>query len=267
MQRLSILIFYFWADSALAQPIGTQAAWGPYLLQYADPVDTYPHGVFGEPIEPTTILDLGAEPYFTAPLEPLLESYVFEDRLPRFVDMDGDGVPELLTIVTNPRLGASVWLWDRSGQVRAKSAFHGLSNRWLNPVLGSMDMDGDGDQEIIILRTPHIGSVLEVLTEHKGQLNVVVRHQLRAYGLSNHAFGEAALNTSIICEAQDDRVSLVLRKSPAHPFHSLSFDRQQVRFVARFEGDTIFEAPSILDETLDKIDFDQIEGSCHRASQ
>ncbi len=201
--RLLSLLFLCFSSLAHAQPIGTQAKWGQYLLQYADPVDTYPHGVFGEPIEPTTILDLGEEAYFTAPLEPLPQGYVFEDRLPRFVDMEGDGEPELLTIVTNPSAGAAVWLWSRNGKVRAKSAFHGRPNRWLNPVLGSADLDGDGNQELAIIRTPHIGAVLEILDENDGNLDV---GGYEPTGIpTNHRFGDPRLATSYLCQSADGR--------------------------------------------------------------
>lgn len=254
--RLPLLLFLF-SGFAAAQPIGTQAKWGDFLLQFGDPVDTYPHGVFGSPLEPTTILDLGEEPYFLAPLEPLPGGFVFEDRLPRFVDMEGDGVPELLTIVTNPAAGAGVWLWDRSGQVRARSIFHGRPNRWLNPILGSADLDGDGDQELAIIRTPHIGSVLEVLDEQEdGRLTVLHRQSLREFGLSNHRYGDPHIHTSLLCQTSfepDPRVFIARTLEDASQIGFLSLPSG---FAPKRE-EALYHAPE-----GEAVDFEELDDNC-----
>lgn len=124
--------------------------------------------------------------------------------------MEGDGEPEILTIVTNPSAGAGVWLWSRDGRVRARSAFHGTPNRWLNPVLGSVDLDGDGDQEILIVRTPHISGILEVLNEQEGRLEVAYREALRDFGLTNHRYRDPNIHTSYACPLAEESAFVVI---------------------------------------------------------
>ena len=40
-----------------------------------------------------------------------LEGQVFEDTAPRLADLDGDGAPEVVTVVSNFAEGAQVMVW------------------------------------------------------------------------------------------------------------------------------------------------------------
>ena len=132
--------------------------------------------------------------------------------------MDGDGEPEVLTIVTNPALGGGVWLWQQDGNVRARSDFHGLSNRWLNPLLGSADVDGDGRQEIAVIRTPHIGGVLQVLSERQGRLVPLhVWSGLRSRGVSNHIYGDPNIHTALFCQFADGTAGAYIQRTIDRP--------------------------------------------------
>ena len=71
----------------------------------------------------------------------------------------------------------------------ARTPFIGIPNRWLNPAeLG--DFDGDGRNEITLVKTPHIGGTLEIW-ELKGSdetgWNLVMEGF--QHGLSNHGYG------------------------------------------------------------------------------
>jgi hypothetical protein len=90
---------------------------------------------------------------------------VFEDRVPRLVDLDGDGRDEILLVEADVVFGAAlVVLGLRNDAIveRARGPAVGSSFRWLNPV-GVSDFDGDGRSDLASVTTPHIGWVLTLL--------------------------------------------------------------------------------------------------------
>ena len=44
----------------------------------------------------------------------------------------------------------------------AQSGYIGAANRWLNPLDGAVDLDGDGSREIAVIETPHIRPTLRI---------------------------------------------------------------------------------------------------------
>jgi hypothetical protein len=129
---------------------------------------------------------------------------VFEDLLPRVVDIEGDGQEEVLLVRSRLSAGSSVALLAvENGQLRlvAESKPIGRRNRWLNPV-GVADFDGDGRREIAVVLTPHIGGTL-TLYERRGN-RLVVDH--RRSGFSNHAIGSRELGMSAVLDFNGDRV-------------------------------------------------------------
>ena len=110
------------------------------------------------------------------------------------VRMRTGGESQWLTIVSQRGLGARIALVGvRNGQLKitAQSAPIGQANRWLNPV-GVVDLDGDGEAEIVAVVTPHLAGVLTVYQQQGSEL--VARATLR--GLSNHRFGSTELGRS-----------------------------------------------------------------------
>ena len=90
---------------------------------------------------------------------------VFEDLIPRLVDVDQDGRDEIIVVRSHEEAGASVVLLGLRGNrlIRlAESVAIGIPNRWVNPI-GAADFDGDGQAEIAAVETPHIGGKLLLL--------------------------------------------------------------------------------------------------------
>jgi hypothetical protein len=87
----------------------------------------------------------------------------------------------------------------------AQSPAHGLAYRWLNPV-GVADFDGDGRPEAAIVRTPHIGGILELFERRGGEM---VREQRQA-GFSNHINGAVNLGLSAVRDVNGDGVPDIL---------------------------------------------------------
>lgn len=143
---------------------------GPVETFYASPTSRYEHGVLGDAIEGGSLIVVtGTGKRFELILP---DNQVFEDVTPRLADLDGDGDNEVVTIRTDLDRGAAVAVYGLSnGQLveRASTAPIGRPHRWLS-IAAIADFTGDGQLEIAIVKTPHIGGVLSVLSLREGAL-------------------------------------------------------------------------------------------------
>ena len=103
---------------------------------------------------------------------------VFEDRVPRLVDIDGDGRDEIVLIEADAVRGASLVVLGLEAGAdeprlveRARSPFAGSPFRWLNPV-GVADLDGDGQLDLASVVTPHIDE--GTYADHYARFHVAV---------------------------------------------------------------------------------------------
>ncbi len=170
---------------------------------FIKPTSRYRHGVLGDAIEAggvRVLLENGETSDLTLPSDS-----VFEDLKPRLHDIDRDGAHELVLVRSSVDAGASVVVAGmRDGQLEIAATAEpiGRPNRWLNPV-GVADFDGDGDLEIAIVRTPHIGGIL-ILYRMEGA-ELVVDHEAR--GFSNHFIGSRELGMAHIADYNIDGVA------------------------------------------------------------
>ncbi|MGB0748007.1 MAG: hypothetical protein ACPGO3_04630 [Magnetospiraceae bacterium] len=165
-----------------------------------NPTERYDHGVLGDRIEAASLFAARADGH-VARLD-LPNDSVFEDRYPRLVTMDGD--PRLLTVRSYLTRGAAVVLAGFAGDdlvITNESPPIGTPNRWLNPV-GAGDFDGDGQDEVAVVITPHIGGTLTLFRPDGHKLGVVGD----APGFSNHRLGSRALGLSAVLEINGDGV-------------------------------------------------------------
>ena len=107
----------------------------------------YPHGALGSTAHAGALYVQSKAGSRTVKLE-LPLNRVFEDRVPRLVDLDADGKDEIVLVESDTLRGAAVVVFGlRDSPLRlveiARSVFTGSTFRWLNPV-GFADFDGDG---------------------------------------------------------------------------------------------------------------------------
>jgi L-lysine exporter family protein LysE/ArgO len=172
----------------------------------ANPTKRYQHGVFGESFEYGTLMTIDASgsalQTYNLPYET-----VFEDRRVRVTDLDDDGRKEVIVIVTHRNQGAALALYafdagseGTSASVfpMAQSAFIGTGQRWLNPLDGAVDLDGDGSREIAVIETPHIRPTLRIHQWNGGKLDELARFRLTDH--SNHQMGSMDLAGAIFCD-------------------------------------------------------------------
>lgn len=179
------------------------------------PTRRYDHAVLGDDIEAG---GLAARTQRKLRVEHLLpETEVFEDRMARLVDLNGDGRDEIVVVQTHVNRGAALAIYGLlPGKeaprlaLLAKSPYLGGKYRWLNPAAAG-DFDGDGQTEIAWVEMPHVKGVLKVarLERHGG------RHVLRELGslagFSNHRKGSRELQEAVSFDWDGDgRADIIL---------------------------------------------------------
>lgn len=196
------------------------------------PTDRYRHAVLGDAIEASglgvTLAD-GRTLHFRLPSDS-----VFEDRLARLADVDGDGDHELVVVRSYLDAGAALAvldLVDDALRIVAEAPAIGTPNRWLNPV-GVADFDGDGRPEAAVVITPHIGGVLTFYRMQNGRLRRVAAEP----GFSNHALDSPELGMSAVLDADGDRVpDIALPDAARGSLRIVSFAGGRVRSLMRLD--------------------------------
>jgi len=170
--------------------------------RFVDPTHRYSHGVLGDSEEWAVLeIDVNESARKGLALSLLLRKttyifrlpldHVFEDIAPRLVDVTGDGLPEVMVIETDVRLGASLAIYDSTGKIAATPHI-GRTHRWLAP-LGAADLDGDGHIEIAYIDRPHLARTLRIWRFEKHTLT----HVADQPGLTNHRIGEDHISGGI----------------------------------------------------------------------
>lgn len=168
----------------------------------SQPTKRYQHFVLGSSYEAGTLnvrMKSGATLNYQ-----LDHSSVFEDRIARLSDLDGDGRDEIIVVRAYLKSGAALSVFGvKNNKIRllAETPDMGHPFGWLNPA-GIADFDGDGKVEIAIVRKPHVLGQLE-LWEYA---NKTLRLEVNKGGVSNHSIGSPSLGLSAVADFNGDGV-------------------------------------------------------------
>jgi hypothetical protein len=183
-------------DGAIAKgKHNIKAAW------YSHPTGRYRHGILGDAIEAARLVIEDNQGKIWKLHLP--DSKVFEDITPRIADPDNDGEDEVIVILSDVHKGSSLGIVELTGGglLITMTPPIGMAHRWLNPA-GIDDYNGDGLNEIAIVRTPHIGGDLVFYRYNAGQIT-----QLSSlYGFSNHGIGMRAQGLSLSYDQNKDGI-------------------------------------------------------------
>lgn len=174
----------------------------PVSATYATPTDRYPHDIMGGLMAHTDLV-VGFERCAGCAPETLAirlsDDLVFEDFAPRLVDLDGDGVMEIVVVESHQTQGARLAVWDLvSDQGRARlsrgatTPYIGTRFRWLAPI-GAADFDGDGAVEFAYVEKPHLDKILRIVRRDGPKLSQVASIS----GVTNHAIGQEQVHSRI----------------------------------------------------------------------
>lgn len=202
-----------------------RAAW------FSDPERDYAHHALGGEEEPRTLVvstDQRVVVRLTLP-----DMSVFEDRQPRIVDVDGDGLDEIVVIrsyMTRGSTLAIVALTAAGLSIVAETEPSGVPFEWLNPA-GVGDFDGDGKRDIAVVRRPHDVGQLEIYTLSGFRLEKI----LTIDDVSNHALGKPDTRLSLVRDFDGDGADdLAIPTFDRHMLQILSFKDRKIRELNRY---------------------------------
>ncbi len=157
---------------------------------------------------------------------------VFEDRLPRLMDLDGDGRDEIILIESDALRGSATVVYGLQTAKTAKgvdkkpnlvelarSVQTGSTFRWLNPV-GVADFDGDGKPDIASVITPHVGGLLTLYHYKPPKLEPFAQ----AMDTSNHRMGDLEQQLAVIVEQKGLRPTIIVPDMQLKALHALRWE-------------------------------------------
>ena len=221
MWRLAAFVWLLCVSQAAAEAVIVKA-------EYADPTDRYGHGVLGDDIEYGALrltLSDGKVRRFVLP-----ETLVFEDVVPRVVDVGGPLGPEVIVVESSNTKGGRLVVYGADGRL-ARTPFIGRAFRWLAPV-GADDLDGDGAVEIVFVDRPHLAKTLRIWRFDGEGLTEVAALK----GVTNHRIGEDYISGGI--RDCGDGPEMIVADANWQNIVAVQFDGQAVssKILAKFRG-------------------------------
>lgn len=161
--------------------------------RYEVDLDVYPHRIMGSIREKAVLVarDAGGREYKTDLRAAGQSHNVFEDIAPRVVDVNGDGVSDVVVVETSQTEGAQLAIYGlrRSKLVKIAATPHiGKRFRWLAPV-GISDLDGNGTIELAYVDRPHLAKTLRIWSWLPGGLTEIASIP----DVTNHRIGDEVI--------------------------------------------------------------------------
>lgn len=165
-----------------------------------DPTDRFRHAVLGDAVEAesVTVVEVATGEVVAALDAP--DDTVFEAVSPLWADVDGDGDDEIVVTASDAAAGARLTVFRADGALLAQSAPIGRGSRWLNQ-LGAGPVGPDGELEIVEVKTPHIGGIVQWYRVEGDRLVRVAS----ASGFSTHGIFSRNLDEGLIVDVDADR--------------------------------------------------------------
>lgn len=177
-----------WPLLAILWPVAASAE--ITSAHYIDPTEAYGHNALADgeygALEITTsdnVMDLS------------YEDAVFEDTEPRLYDFDGDGSPEVVSVLSSFEYGSSIQIFtELAGTVipLGGSSAIGEPHRWM-AIAGIADFDNDGASEIAFVDRPHLAKILRFLEVRRDGRKWIFTPDGEVAGLTNHHLGSGVI--------------------------------------------------------------------------
>ena len=178
-------------------------SYGKTEIQYAyfaDVVEGALSPILGKlPVGKTlvAILKNGQELRFSLPA-----GYVYENTAPVVIDLNNDGLEEIVATETNMQTGASVLGLYILAEGRLKRMAHSPAlpqGHWVD-ALGTLDWQEDGKPSILAIEAPNINGFLQFYGMKDGKMESVRRE----YGYSSRIVGTPLAPTMLLADMDDN---------------------------------------------------------------
>lgn len=170
------------------------------LLFLSQPTDRYPHGALGDDLEAGALTLAAADPGLRILREIQIPGTgVVEGISPLWIDLDGDGVREILVTISEQEQGARLVLFSEEGEVLARGPAPGQGFRWRHQ-LAAAPFGTEGEILVVDVLRPHLDAVLEFFSWEGEQL---VR-QSGLPGYSSHRLGSRNLDLARVGDLDGD---------------------------------------------------------------
>ncbi|NIM94850.1 MAG: hypothetical protein GTO18_14210 [Anaerolineales bacterium] len=182
--------------------------------------DRYGHGVLGDKLEATSLTWVSVIPAPEVHLTiDISDPVVIEGIAPIWADLNGDGQREIIVTLSDQDHGARLVAYDGQGNKVASNEPIGSGYRWLHQ-LAVAPFGPDGEFELVVVRTPHIGGVVEFY-----QLkDETLRRTASIGGFSSHKLGSRNLDMAVAGDFDGDgNVELLI---PEHDLRSIGAIRR-----------------------------------------
>lgn len=181
------------------------------ILLLTNPTDRYNHGVLGDHFEAAsiTLIETFPEPR-VAGIISLPENEVVEGIAPIWVDLTGDGKREIIATISDRSLGAGIVVFSESGERLAEGPKMGQPNRWRHQIAVG-DFLVQGEPELAVVRTPHIGGVVEFYRYSEGDFEPVAQLP----GVTSHVIGSRNLDMSVAGDFDGNGTTELLVLNPS----------------------------------------------------
>lgn len=169
------------------------------------PTDRYGHGVLGDRLEAEAVTLIAlADLAEVATWRPSTGG-VIESNAPLWADVDADGEDELVVTVSDARSGARLTVVDQDGTELGSSDAIGTGNRWRH-LIAAGPVGPDGEIEVVAMRTPHIGGIVQFLRWTGTGLELAAA----AESYSSHRLGSRNLDMAVAVDGDGDGIVEVI---------------------------------------------------------
>ena len=170
------------------------------LLLLAGATTRYAHGALGDTLEAGAIVLVHTQGTPTVSTTITIPAAgVVEGISPIWADLDGDGTREIIVTVSDAVGGARIVVYDETGHVAAEGPVIGAGFRWRHQ-LAVAPFGPEGETELAVMLTPHIGGTVEFYRMRGGAMDIVARLP----GPTSHLNGSRNLDMALAGDLDGD---------------------------------------------------------------
>lgn len=180
------------------------------LLLLTDPTEKYNHGVLGDNLEAASVTLIETQPTIqVVSVIEMPENEVIEGIAPIWIDITGDEQREIIVTVSDLNLGAGIVIFSENGERLAEGPKMGQPFRWRHQI-GYGTLGSNGETELAVVRTPHIGGLVEYYQFSDGDLEIVAEYS----GITSHIIGSRNLDMAAVGDFDGDQQIELLLPNP-----------------------------------------------------